>query len=353
MTMYRAQLRWQPVVVLMVIAITWGANMAFIKFAARDVAPLFMAGLRSLVAGVIILLWMRIRGLALFPGATVVAHGVVAGLLFGAEFALIYLGLQETLASRTYVFVYTAPFFVALGAHCFLKDDRLSRSKVTGLILAFTGVAFLFLRNLGPLTDGMLRGDLMALGGGVLWAATTIYIKRFLVGRALPLQMVFYQLIFSAPLLLALSFCTENPVISGFSLLTGISLFYQCVIVASITFIVWFEMIHRYPVSLLHAFTFFVPVFGVSISGALMLGEVITIRLVVALGLVGLGMVLVNYRPAGTPAAQRPAANSAVSPNEDGPDRALRGEVIAPLPRAASPAGRQIPTKRRGPETDR
>ena len=305
--MYRAQLRWQPVIVLVAIAMTWGANMAFIKFAARDVAPLFMAGLRSLVAGFVIFLWMRFRGIALFPKAAIVAHGAVAGLLFGVEFALIYLGLQNTLASRTYVFVYTAPLFVALGAHFFLKDDRLNRWKVMGLVLAFTGVAFLFLRSLGPLSEGMLRGDLMAVGGGVFWAATTIYVKRFLVGRALPLQMVFYQLLFSAPILLGLSYYTEDPAISGFSLLTGISLFYQCIIVASISFIVWFEMVHRYPVSLLHAFTFFVPVFGVLISGALMLGEVITIRLVIALVMVGLGMVLVNYRPMGTAAASRHA----------------------------------------------
>ncbi len=303
--MYRAQLRWQPVIVLIAIAMTWGANMAFIKFAARDVAPLFMAGLRSLVAGFVIFLWMRFRGVTLFPKAAIVAHGAVAGLLFGLEFALIYLGLQNTSASRTYVFVYTAPLFVALGAHFFLKGDRLNRWKVMGLLLAFAGVAFLFLRNMEPLAKGMLQGDLMAIGGGVLWAATTIYIKRFLVDRALPLQMVFYQLIFSAPLLLGLSFFAEDPVISGFSFLTGVSLFYQCIIVASISFIIWFEMVYRYPVSLLHAFTFFVPVFGVLISGALMLGEVITIRLILALGMVGVGMVLVNYRPAGTPAAGR------------------------------------------------
>jgi drug/metabolite transporter (DMT)-like permease len=55
-------------------------------------------------------------------------------------------------------------------------------------------------------------------------------------------------------------------------------------------------LVHRYPVSLLHAFTFFVPVFGISISGVLMLGEVITTRLVLALGMVGLGMIMVNHR---------------------------------------------------------
>lgn len=306
--MYRAQLRWQPVIVLMAVAMTWGANMAFIKFAAREVAPLFMAGLRSLVAGTIIFFWMRFRGLTPFPAAAVAAHGAVAGLLFAAEFALIYLGLEKTLASRTYVFVYTAPFFAALGAHFFLKDDRLNRCKATGLFLAFSGVGFLFIKNLEAPTAIMLQGDLMALGGGVLWAATTVYIKRFLVGKALPLQMVFYQLIFSAPLLLGLSLLTENPVVSGFSLLTAVSLFYQCVIVASLTFIIWFDMVHRYPVSLLHAFTFFVPVFGVAISGALMLGETVTSRILTALGLVGLGMVLVNFRPSGTADAHRYAA---------------------------------------------
>ena len=79
-------------------------------------------------------------------------------------------------------------------------------------------------------------------------------------------------------------------------MLTGISLFYQCIVVASVSFIFWFELVHRYPVSLLHAFTFFVPVFGISISGALMLGEVITTRLVLALCMVGLGMIMVNHR---------------------------------------------------------
>ncbi len=306
--MYRAQLHWQPVIVLVAVAMTWGANMAFIKFASREVAPLFMAGLRSLVAGFIIFLWMRFRGLALFPRADMVAHGAVAGMLFGAEFALIYLGLQNTLASRTYVLVYTAPLFVALGAHFLLKDDRLNPWKVTGLVMAFAGVGILLLKNTKSVTAVMLRGDLMALGGGILWAMTTIYVKRFMVGKALPLQMVLYQLIFSTPLLFGLSAATEDPVFSGFSLLTGISLFYQCVIVASITFIVWFEMVHRYPVSLLHAFTFFVPVFGVAVSGVLMLGEVITVRLLIALCMVGSGMVLVNFRPAGKPAARKSAA---------------------------------------------
>jgi len=253
------------------------------------------------VAAVFIFLYMRRRGIPVFPSAVVTGHGAVVGLLFAAEFALIYVGLQYTLASRTYLLVYTAPFFAALGAHFCLKDDRLNWWKGTGLVVAFAGVALLFVRKLGPSTSESLKGDFMALVAGALWAATTLYIKRYLTGKTRPLQAVFFQLFFSCPLLIGLSFLTESPLISGFSALTGISLFYQCIVVASVSFIFWFELVHRYPVSLLHAFTFFVPVFGISISGVLMLGEVITTRLVLALCMVGLGMIMVNHRPGKDP----------------------------------------------------
>ena len=295
--MYRAQLNWKPIAILLLLALIWGANMAFIKFAAREMAPLFMVGLRSAVASLVVLCWMKVRAIPVFPSRSVIGHGFVVGLLFAAEFALIYLGLQRTLASRTYILVYTAPFFVALGAHFLLRDDRLNVWKTTGLIIAFSGVTVLFFREFGTFSVRTLPGDMMALVAAALWGATTLYIKRFLVHRTIPLQTMFYQLFFSAPMLLGMSLLVEEPVVSGFSLLTAVSLFYQCIVVASASFILWFELIHRYPVSLLHAFTFFVPVFGVFLSGALMLGETITVRLITALCMVSAGMILVNYRP--------------------------------------------------------
>ena len=283
--------------VLLVLALIWGANMAVIKIGARELAPLFMAGLRSLVASACLYVWMRAKGIAVFPSRVVVLHGIVVGLLFGCEFGFIYVGLQYTLASRTYVLVYTAPFFAAAGAHFFLQGDRLNALKAAGLVLAFAGVVCLFMRDAASFSMSALPGDLMALGAGVLWAATTLYLKKYLSQRALPLQTLFYQVFFSAPLLFLISFAVEDPMVLGFSFVTGFSLFYQCIIVAFLSYLAWFQLIHQYPVSLLHAFSFFTPVFGVFLSGALILGEVITPNLVLALVLVSAGMVLVNKRP--------------------------------------------------------
>jgi drug/metabolite transporter (DMT)-like permease len=297
--MYRAQLRWQPIALLIVLALIWGANMASIKIGTRELAPLFMAGLRSLVASGCLYVWMKAKRIPLFPSQAIVVHGIVIGVLFAAEFGLIYVGLQYTLASRMYILVYTAPFFVAIGAHFFLKGDRLNPWKVSGLILAFAGVVALFMRDLGSFSLTALSGDLMALASGAVWGVTTLYIKKYLSHQTLPLQTLFYQVLFSTPLLFLMAL--EEPIVTGFSLVTGLSLFYQCIIVAFLSYLAWFELIHRYPVSLLHAFSFFTPVFGVCLSGALILGEVINANMVASLMLVSLGMFLVNHLPASRP----------------------------------------------------
>jgi drug/metabolite transporter (DMT)-like permease len=249
------------------------------------------------VASLCLYIWIKAKGIPLFHSRGVGLHGMVVGLLFGAEFGFIYMALEYTLACRTYILLYTAPFFVAMGAHFLLRGDRLHPWKAAGLVLAFSGVVALFLRNLGTFSLGSLSGDLMALTGGALWAATTLYIKRYLAHRTVPLQTLFYQVFFSAPPLFLLSLALEDYAWGALSGWSWFSLFYQCIVVAFLSYLVWFELIHRYPVSILHAFSFFTPVFGVFLSGALILGEMISANLLAALFLVSLGMVLVNRQP--------------------------------------------------------
>jgi len=87
---------------------------------ARELAPLLLAGLRSLVASVCLHVWMKAKGIAGFPSRVVMLQRIVVGLLLGCESALIDVALQYTMASRRYVLVYTAPFFPAVGARFFL-----------------------------------------------------------------------------------------------------------------------------------------------------------------------------------------------------------------------------------------
>jgi len=295
--MYRTQLQWQPIALLLIITMIWGSNMAFVKIASREMAPIFMAGLRSVVASLCLYAWLKVRRIQVFPSAAVLGHGIVAGILFGSEFGLIFVGLEYTLASRGYVLLYIAPFCAALGAHFFLTDDRLNVWKAGGLLAAFCGVVVLFMKDVGSFSFEALPGDILFLIAGAAWGATTVYIKKYLVRHTQPLQILFYQLFFSAPFLLIISVVLEDSFIWSVSSTLVFSLFYQCIIVAFLSYLVWFVLVSRYPVSLLHAFSFFTPVFGVLFSGILILGETISPNLVMALVLVSIGMVLVNHQP--------------------------------------------------------
>jgi len=295
--MYRTQLRWQPIALLLLITMIWGSNMAFVKIASREMAPIFMAGLRSVVASLCLYIWMRARRIKIFPSAVIVGHGIVAGILFGSEFGLIFVGLEYTLASRGYVLLYIAPFIAAIGAHFFLAGDRLNVWKTVGLLSAFCGVVVLFMKDVSSFSFEALPGDILFLIAGASWGATTVYIKKYLVRQTEPLQILFYQLFFSAPFLLIISISMEDAVLWSVSFTLFFSLLYQCIIVAFLSYLVWFVLVSRYPVSLMHAFSFFTPVFGVLFSGILILGETISPNLVMALILVSIGMVLVNYQP--------------------------------------------------------
>ncbi len=165
------------------------------------------------------------------------------------------------------------------------------------MLSAFCGVVILFMKNVGSFSFEVLPGDVLFLIAGAAWGATTVYIKKYLVQHTQPLQILFYQLFFSVPFLLIISIIPEDSILWSVSFALGFSLFYQCIIVAFLSYLVWFVLVSRYPVSLMHAFSFFTPVFGVLFSGILIIGETISPNLVMALILVSLGMVLVNYQP--------------------------------------------------------
>jgi len=222
-------------------------------------------------------------------------HGFMAGLLFGLEFACIYFGMLYTDAARSVVFVYTAPFVVAIGAHLFLRGDRLTFQKTMGLVLAFIGIYIVFQGKPKAAKATMLLGDVLQIMAAVFWGATTVYIKKFMAEKVHPINTFLYQLVFSTPILLIVSLILEKDWVYqiNFSIVTF--MFYQSIIVAFMSYLIWFKLIHAYSVSRLSAFTFFTPIFGV-LFGVLFLKEELTVSLMIGLPLVCLGIYLVNWR---------------------------------------------------------
>ena len=280
--------------ILVLVCFLWGAQSVSIKFSNQGMPPLMAAALRSLVAGLLVWGYARIKGRRTgFPSGQG-RHALMIGLLFGLEFLFLYWSLAYTPVSRSLIYLYTHPFWVALGAHFLLKSDRLTPAKLLGLVLAFAGIVAVFQARSPQLPALYWVGDLMALSAAIFWAATTLYVKRIINRVRLDhYQTLFAQLMYSLPVLVLGTILFEQPAVLDLDAVVLAALFYQGVIVAFASYLVWFWMIQHYPVSRLAAFTFMTPLCGV-ILGALVLDEPVTALIWLSLACVAGGVFVVN-----------------------------------------------------------
>src|SRR5579862_5052868 len=112
------------IAVVIGLCLSWGFDQVAIKLAIQDIPPLTQAAIRSAVAAFAVAAYAPLRGIPLLKHDGTLLAGTAAGVLFALEFLLVYRGLVWTTASRTVLFLYTAPFFVVLGSRLFIPGDH-------------------------------------------------------------------------------------------------------------------------------------------------------------------------------------------------------------------------------------
>jgi drug/metabolite transporter (DMT)-like permease len=301
MTERRLQLDFLAVALLLACCVFWGFQQVLVKATLPEAPPVLQVSLRFMGATFLLWLWCRIRGVRLFETDGTFKAGLLAGLLFCAEFVCIYLGLQHTSASRLTIFLYTAPFWVALLLPFFVKTESLAWMQWMGMLLAFLAVAFALQDGLSPnhvqdFSTMWWLGDAFALAAGALWGLTTVVIRSTSLMKISPEKLLFYQVASSAVLLPIVSIQLGESWDMHWSAFTMTSIALQTVVGAFASYLVWMWLLGRYPATKLSAFVFFTPVFAL-LFGTWWLGEPVTPSLVTALIGVAVGIVLVNRKP--------------------------------------------------------
>ena len=279
--------------IVVVLCLSWGFNQVATKLAIHDIPPLTQAAIRSAVAALLIAGWCRLRGIPMLARDGTLWFGLAAGVLFAAEFILIYQGLLYTTATRATLFIYLAPFFVVLGGRIVLPADRFGAAQWLGLALSFAGMLIAFGVPTPALDPRQLTGDVMMVAAALFWAATTLLIKASPLTRVSAEKVMLYQLVVSAPIMAAAAYFVGERIVQMPSAIALGALAYQTIWVVSVTFVVWFALVARYSANRLSAFTFLAPLFGVA-AGRLVLGEPLTLAFAAAVALVAGGLVLVN-----------------------------------------------------------
>ncbi|WP_449382604.1 DMT family transporter [Bradyrhizobium sp. UFLA05-112] len=292
------------IALMLMLCLTWGFNQIAVKLVIPDIPPVLQATIRSMGALPVVFIIGTLRGAKFFERDGTLAAGLIAGLMFGAEFVLIYEGLRFTPASRAVVFLYTAPFFVALGSYQVL-GERLSGTQWLGLAVSFAGVALAIGVPQPNVDSQVLLGDLMIVGGAALWAGTTLVAKSTRLRFAPPEKAIGYQVAVSIPILGLAAYLLGETIPHAPGPLSITLMVFQAVWVVGTTFTLWFALVKTYSASKLSAFTFITPLFGV-VASYFILHDTLSLTFGAAAILVIAGLFLVN-RPSRDAVAPRDA----------------------------------------------
>lgn len=279
-------------VALIAIAMNFGLNQVVVKVSNGGFQPVFLAGLRSVGAGIVLLLWMRARGVSIRLPRSSMVFGVIAGLLFAIEFGLLFTALDLTTVSRSSIIFYSMPVWLALAAHFFLPGERLSGPRLIGLGLAMSGVFLALVDRQGGQAN--VWGDVLSLLAAFCWAAIALLVRVTPLSKVPAEQQLLWQLVISAPILIVMSLF-YGDLIRDLEPIHIAGLIYQIVAIASFGFLAWFWLMKIYPASSVASFSFLSPVFSV-LLGWLLLGEDIALSIWLALALVASGLYLINRR---------------------------------------------------------
>lgn len=290
----------RAVLIIIACCLCWAGGQVTIKIANTGISPVLHAGVRSILSGLLVFGWSYMRGIPLFTRDRTLWPGLTIGVMFSLEFMLLFWGLSYTTASRGVVFLYTAPFVVAFGAHIFVPGDRLTLLKTLGLFAALGGLLIAVRESFFGSGGSTLLGDMMCFGAAVLWGIVSLVARTSPLHSAPPEKTLLYQLAVSAVVLPFASLALGEAGITNLSAAVVFSVLYHAIPLAFVSFLAWYWLLRTYSPTRISSFTFLTPVFGV-MAGNLILGEALTLSLVLALVLIAFGIALVN-RPA--PAAK-------------------------------------------------
>jgi drug/metabolite transporter (DMT)-like permease len=277
----------------MFICMLFGANAVAIKISLEGIGVFTSAGIRFGIASITIFLWAKIAGRSIKIKKEQIFQLFVISIIFTIQLSFFYLGLSKSNASRGTLLANFQPFFTLFLAHFFIPGDRITRRKIMGILMGFAGVAFVFLEKKGVTSD-FNAGDMLILTAAFLWACNAVYTKR-IISAFQPFQIALFPMFFSVPLFFLGGMLWDHHMIAFIDAKIIGAMVYQSFVTASFGFVVWNSLLQKYGAVALHSFIFIMPITGVLLGG-LILGEPITINILLAMLLIVAGILIIHFR---------------------------------------------------------
>jgi drug/metabolite transporter (DMT)-like permease len=282
-----------PSFLIALLCFIWGSTWLGIKIGLEDSPPFLSAGFRFLIATIFLYVWAKSKGIRFSNYRGQILKILIPGFfMYYLSYSLVYLGEQYINSGLTAVLFATLPFFVAIYATLLLKEEKLNRYKLSGLLIGFSGILLIFWDSLSFSEKDIFLG----MAGIILSAACSAYasvrVKRDLYSVE-PIVISTYQMGLGTLLLLTSGFLFENLHDFKLTYKSIGALLYLAFIGSAFAFMTYYWLLKKIEVTKLSLIAFITPIVAL-ILGFLILKETITGYLLSGTVLVSIGIWLVT-----------------------------------------------------------
>lgn len=264
-----------------ILSILWSGNPISIKVGLEDAPPLRLGWMRFVLGGIVAILWSLYNKETVKFKKSDVIPLIGTGLLFSVQLGFMNIGQNYTSGGHGVIMITTFPLWASIFSHLFIPNDKLTRFKIFGMIIAYIGVIILFWESISNSSNNYLIGDLLMLTSAMLLGARQIYISQISQGlNQAEIKILYTQALVGTFTFFIFSQLFEN---SNFSISYNlvIALLYQGVIIAGFGFIGQTWLMKKYLPSRILIINISQPVFGVILAWVV-LGEIPGFELVFA-----------------------------------------------------------------------
>src|SRR5436305_8591715 len=245
---------WSVPLAWLTLCVVWSSTWLVIKIGLRDLPPISYAGIRFLVA-IIVLFGVSAGRVSLLPrrGFDYLLLAFTGVLMFAVNYGRLFWGELHVSSGLAAVLQATIPIFGMLSAHLMLPDEPLQLHILLGALLALGGVAIICERLLG--FNGLMAfwGGLGIIVGAAIAAFSNVLLKSRNMQLA-PAMIAAWQMIFgAAPLLLIGVLVEGNPLKVHWNTVSILWLLYLSVIGSALTFLLLYWLLPRMTVAWLRA----------------------------------------------------------------------------------------------------
>lgn len=282
---------------LVALSVIWGGSFFFSKIALAEIPPFTLVFSRVLLAAMTLYAIIHVRGIKLKLSMPLLKVFIGMGLLNNLiPFSLIFYGQTQIASGLASILNATTPIFTVLVAHFLTNDERINLSKLGGILLGVIGVVVMLKNDLAGGINLSAMAMLACLGAALSYAFASVYGRKLKAMKTTPIVGAWGQVSATTIMILPIMLIVDKPwtlnVPTAQIIWSILALGFIC---TALAYVIFFRILANGGATNISLVTLLIPISAV-LLGTAILGERLSVAHFCGMGLIGLGLVVLDGR---------------------------------------------------------